>query len=141
MTDALAQAARRELESREKNYPKSVASGKLTADEATIDFQAWHCICAWLETGQFRAIDAGGVDGLTVVGWALAEAAADKAVITTGDALKVAEAEGDEAKAQRLTQRGAALRLIARKVARQHALIASINLALRERQRQQAKAA
>lgn len=140
MTADLAQAARLERDSRERNYPKSVASGTLTADEATIDFQAWHCIVHFLETGDFRSIDAGGIDERTVVGWAKAQAAADKAVASTAQAL--AAAQGDDAKVQRLTARLAQLRAIARAVTSQRGLIEAINRSFRDqRQQQQDKAA
>lgn len=132
----LVAAARFELESRERNYPALVASGKLTADEATIDFQAWHCIAGFIATGRFQACDAGAVDGLTVVGWALAEAAADRAVANTAQAQ--AGAKGDDAKLQRLAGRLEALQLIAARVRRQHALVDSINRRFREDRQQRA---
>lgn len=142
MTDAeLVAAARFEVDQRERHYPGMVASKKLTADEATVDFQAWHCILGFLESGQFYSIDAGGVDGRTIVDWALAEAAANRAVTVTRDALAKAVGEEDEAKAQRLEARLEGLRLIARKVSRQHALIASINAEFRARRQSQAQAA
>lgn len=126
---ALAAAARREVASRAKHYPALVAAGKLTADDATIDYQAWHCILGFVESGQFHSIDGGGIDGRTLVGWPRAQAAADRAVAEVARAQ--ADAAGNDAKAERLAARLAQLKLIADMVRRRHALIDSINRRLR----------
>jgi hypothetical protein len=120
----LASAARSEADRRARKYPALVASEKLSADEATIDYQAWHAIAVWLETGQFRTIDQGGANGATIVGWPEAEAAADRAL---ADVTRKALAATDDAKRDRLNTRGAALRVIAGKVRLHRQLVESIN--------------
>lgn len=132
----LAAFARFELESRQRNYPRSVANGKLPADQATIDFQAWHVITVWLETGRFVSIDAGGVDHRTIIGWAACERAANQALKTTGEAQASALEAGDKAKADRLEARLGGLRLIAAAVAAGRRQIDLLNQALRARRDQ-----
>lgn len=141
MTDAdLADVARGEVASREKHYPALVASAKMTPDEATVDFQAWHAIAGWLENDRFESIGAGGIDGLTIVDWALAEAAADRAVAVTTDQLTRADQGGDGRKAAALGGRLAALRAIARRVGAMRASIDSMNRTARERRQSAAEA-
>jgi hypothetical protein len=122
-------AAAHEVSARDRHYPASVASGKLTGDEATVDFQAWHVILTLLQTGHFESIAAGGIDGQTVIGWAQAQDAADLAVKRTAQAL--AAAEGGSDKAQLLDVRLQQLRAIAALVARRRALFESLNTQLR----------
>lgn len=127
MRDAeLVKAAAFEVEVRERVYPKLVANGKLTADEATIDFQAWTLILDFVDTGQLRSIDTGGVNGRTVVDWVLCEAAAQRALdALTADA-EAAELAG-EAKAARLWERRANVNLILGMVSRRRASVEHIN--------------
>lgn len=153
MADAdLVKAARFEVASREKNYPGLVASGKLGADEATVDFQAWHCIAEWLDRGRSPAgwfdADAGadratdfGADCRIVVEWLLCEDACSRAIATVRGALGEANARADAAKADRLGRRLAALQLIAGKVGAQRRRVETLNRALREQRQHERKAA
>lgn len=138
---ALYEVARAEVAAREKHYPAAVASAKMTADEATLDFQAWTLIAGWLATGRFESIAAGGIDGQTIVDWALAEAAAERAVAVTTDRLAEAQAEAKDDRADRLTLRIAQLRAIARMVTRQRAQVDAINRKFREQRQQQGRKA
>jgi hypothetical protein len=134
MTDPdLVAAARFEIESRERHYPALIQSQKMTAEAATVDFQAWHCIAQLLETGTFTSIDAGGADGTTRVGWQECVKAADQACASTAQA--IAAAKGDDAKVKRLTARLDALRAIARRVGRMARLVAGINEEFRARRK------
>jgi hypothetical protein len=130
MTDPdLVAAARFELQRREASYPALVASGKLSADEATIDFQAWHCILGWLESGRFECVNAGGIDGQTIVDWALAEDAAERALTKITASAEKATAD----KAPALWARRAALHAIAGKVRLRRQTIEVLNRQFRER--------
>jgi hypothetical protein len=132
---ALAEAAQHEIDLRARQYPLLVANSKLSADEATIDFQAWHVIRDYLGTGAYKPVDAGGVDGLTVVDWLLAEAAGDRAVATADAALGQARADPqqDDAKIARRSARVEQTKAIAGIVRRQRAAIESLNRQLQQR--------
>lgn len=81
----LVAAARYEIERRADAYPPLVVQGRLDPDAATLDFQAWHGIAEWLETGHCRLIgQAGGVntEEPTTIDWALLAGAADKGLAT-----------------------------------------------------------
>jgi hypothetical protein len=119
----LVAAVRYELVLREDKLPKRVASGKMTAEAAQVDYQAWHCILGFIETGQFRSIDGGGADGDTIVSWPEAVAAADKAAAAVLQ--QAQKAVGDKAPA--LWQRHAFLVAIQREVALRAGSIAWIN--------------
>lgn len=79
----LVAAAAHEVAQRAAEYPKRVLSGKMTAQAAIVDYQAWTCIHAWLESGQFASIAAGGHDRVTIVSWPEAVAAVDAALAGT----------------------------------------------------------
>jgi hypothetical protein len=149
---ALAAAAREEVALRERKYPALVASGKLSDDEATIDYQAWHVIARLMETGQYRSIYAGGIDGQTEVGWLLAEQAAERTVTVVeraldearaaqvgsdGAATEVRDPVSTDTKVAKLDQRLAQLRAILRIVARQRAQVEAINREFRRRREQE----
>jgi hypothetical protein len=134
VTSDLAVAAAFERDLRAARYPALVASGKLGADAATVDFQAWHCIAQFIASGRFQAIDAGGADAATVVGWAHAEAAAAKALAR----VEASAAAAAPDKAPALHARAAALRAIHRRVQLRRQSIAAINRQLREQQRREA---
>ncbi len=77
------EAARFERDRRAQSYPRIVAEGKLAAEAATVDYQAWCAIAEWLACGTARMI--GGWGGLAdppvaVISWALLEECAQKAV-------------------------------------------------------------
>lgn len=78
--DVLIETAQFERDRRAERYPALVQDGKLGEDEATLDWQCWHVIAAWFETGTFTPIYEGGADERTAVDWALAEDAAAKAL-------------------------------------------------------------
>jgi hypothetical protein len=142
----LAAAAAAEVASRDKHYPARVASRKMTADEATLDFQCWHMIAHWLETGRFLSGNIAAADARAdlsdirvVVDWLLCEQAADRAVVSTSQALNDAAESGDSAKADRLGVRLDALRQIARQVGQQRRTVEMLNRALRDRRDAQRK--
>jgi hypothetical protein len=76
----LAAAARFERDRRCESAPQAIFDGRVTAEQAQVDYQAWCLIAQWLETGEFRIIEEGGADGATRIDWAVCEAAADKAL-------------------------------------------------------------
>jgi hypothetical protein len=125
-----------------------MGSGKLTEDEATHDFQAWHCIAEFMESGRSPAgwFDASAgadkrADCRLVVEWLLMEDAAIKAIATVRDALGLAEARADAAKVERLGARLAALQLIRRRVSQERAQVERLNRIWREQQPAPARAA
>jgi len=66
--------AQLEVERRRQTYPRLIADGKLDAELASVDFQAWQVILEWLESGRCSMIGgwAGELDQ-TVMSWALCE--------------------------------------------------------------------
>lgn len=147
MTD-LAEAARFEVASRDRNYPGLVASGKLGAAEASHDFQAWHCIAEWLDSGRSPAgwfdAEAGAertADCRLVVEWLLCEDACSRAIATVRDALADARAKPAAAKADRLGRRLDALQRVADKVGAQRRRVETLNRALREQRQHERQAA
>jgi hypothetical protein len=136
MTDLVA-AARFERDLRADKYPALVASRRLGADEALVDFQAWAAIAHWLEHDAWPAwTGAGGVDERTVVDWALAEDCAAKALAKVLDTAAAAAAD----KADALNARASHLTAIHRRVQLRRQSIDSLNRQLRA-QRQQEHAA
>lgn len=110
----LAAVARFEFDRRARKYPALVASGVKSAQDATVDFQAWAAIAAWLERGQLPTLDDGGIDRKTWIGWAECEAAAAEAVAATAKAINDPETAPE--KRPRLHQRLAALDTIHRQL-------------------------
>lgn len=125
----LAEAARYEAKVRQDGSPKRVLSGLLNANAATIDFQAWSAIAGLFETGQFEAVQAGGVREDTVISWPECQAAAERAVASLTKLL--AEASPDKRPA--LERRRHLVSSIARKVALRRATIEDLNRQLRDR--------
>lgn len=119
----LAKAARFEVQLRADRYPLLVANSRMGEDEATVDYQAWHCIAVWLETGRFTSIDGGGIDGQTVISWARAEDAAVKGLAAVDRLI----AKASEDKAASLHGRRWALAQIVRLVTAQRQLIETLN--------------
>lgn len=79
----LIDAAAYERDRRAAKYPPAVADGKLDAEAATIDYQAWCAIAEWLERGSCRLINGwGGTADApdTLISWQLLEDCAAKAV-------------------------------------------------------------
>lgn len=90
----LIDAAAFERDRRERKLPLLVRAGKLTAEEANLDYQAWHCIAEWLRAGQCSLI--GGWAGVAeppvaVLSWQRLEDAAAKALAALE--VKVTKAE------------------------------------------------
>lgn len=72
-----------ERDRRERKLPARVANGEMSAEDANLDFQCWHCIEQWLREGQCKLI--GGYGGsaeppVNVLTWQRLEDAAHKAL-------------------------------------------------------------
>jgi hypothetical protein len=126
----LVKAAAYEVDQRERHYPRLVKERRIGADEATIDFQAWSLILDFVDSGQLRPIEAGGIDGRTVVDWLLCEQVAQRSLEKLTADAEAAAAKGD-AKADRLWHRRADVAAIARMVTLRRQSIETINKRLR----------
>lgn len=145
MADAeLAGAARAEVAYREKKFPLLVANSGLTAEAATVDYQAWTIIAGWLAGGHFVSLDSGGAGGTTRVGWPECDEAAARAANTLLRSALDAEAQGTDQgteKAARLWKRQLAVAKIARKVSLRRQSIDDLNAHFQRQRGEQAKAA
>lgn len=140
LTRSLLAAARFELATRAERYPRLVVDGRLDADVATLDWQAWHAICDWLDSGTSRLLGlAGGVntDKPRTIDWDLLDSSATKAVASVQRSL--AKAPDGDARAA-LVNRLALVEAIAERVRHQRLTLATLTGQLRElaRERQAA---
>jgi hypothetical protein len=131
-----------ERDRRFASYPRLVLKGSLAADEATLDYQCWYAIAAWLESDRFTSIE-GGVDGRTVVDWLMCETAAEKALAKVSELAerKAGDPTADPAAVAELNQRRANLVCIHRALQLRRQTIEAVNDAARQRDLEQAKVA
>jgi hypothetical protein len=80
---ALLAAARFERDRRAASYPQRIFEGRISAEDAAVDYQCWVAIAEWFETERFFSF-AGGAepdrDDAPVISWPQLEDAAKKAL-------------------------------------------------------------
>lgn len=135
---ALAAAARFERDRRGESYPAKIYEGRISAEDAAIDYQCWCALVEWLDSGNFRGFY-GGADPegpkAPWISWPELEAAAERALTSVGAMVSKQEAEivGNAEKLVELYVRRARLVVIHRKVQLRRQMIDSINVEVRAR--------
>ena len=132
----LAEAARAERDRRAERYPQRSADGKISADDATIDYQCWVAIAEWLESGRFMGFYGGASpeeSDAPWIGWPQLDQAAAKALTSIDAKIERLAADPDQERVAALNLRRANLTAIHRKVQLRRQMVDSINHELRER--------
>lgn len=131
--EALAEAARAERDRRGEDYPPKLLAAPDKAEAMSIDYQCWHALAGFFETGRFAGFHGGAEperDDAPWISWPELDAAAERALASVDKSLAKREAEGTDA--GELHVRRARLFCIHRIVARRRETIDLVNAHFRK---------